>query len=221
MNIVEAVKFRKSIRGFRPEPVPKEVLTEVLDIAIWAPSGVNCQSWEFVVLTGEALRALGEANKEQFSMKVEPYPILANPRLNEPYHRRRVELAELLYGALDITREDKDKRQDWVMKDMTFFDAPAAILVCSDEEAPEPRSTFEAGVITQTIALVALHYNLGTCMMVAPVFYPDIVKKVVQLPESKRVYIGIAIGYPDWEHPANKIQTSRDPLSTFTFWRDS
>ena len=221
MNIVEAIKFRKSIRAFKPEPVPKEVLSEVLDIARWAPSGVNCQSWEFVVLTGEALKALGEANKEQFSLKTEPSPILTNPRLTEPYHRRRVELAQQLYGILGIAREDKAKRQEWVMKDMTFFGAPAAILVCSDEEAPEPRSTFEAGAVTQTIALAALHFGLGTCMMVAPVYYPDVVKKVVQIPKSKRIYIGIAIGYPDWEHTANKMQTNRDPLSVLTSWRDS
>jgi nitroreductase len=220
MNVAEAIKFRKSIRGFKPEPVPKEVLAEVLELARWAPSGVNCQSWEFVVVTGEALRALGEANKEQFALGAESSPILTNPRLPDPYHRRRVELARKLYGLLGIAREDKVRRREWEIKDMTFFDAPAAILICSDEEAAEPRSTFEAGVASQTIALAALHFGLGTCIVARPVYYPDAVKKVLRLPESKRIYIGIAIGYPDWEHPANRIQTDREPLSALTFWRD-
>ena len=93
--------------------------------------------------------------------------------------------------------------------------------MCSDEEAPEPRSTFDAGLVTQTIALAALHFGLGTCIMQAPVLYPDAVRRVAGIPESKRLYIWIAIGYPDWDYPANKLRSSRETLRALVTWRSS
>ncbi|MDP7470637.1 MAG: nitroreductase family protein, partial [Dehalococcoidia bacterium] len=72
MDLVEAIRSRKSIRGFKPEPIPQSVLAELLDIGRWSPSGVNAQSWEFVVLTGEALYAVKQANVKWMEQKVEP-----------------------------------------------------------------------------------------------------------------------------------------------------
>ena len=55
MELLEAIKSRKSIRAFKPDQVPREVLTELLDVARWAPSGTNTQPWEFFVLTEKVL----------------------------------------------------------------------------------------------------------------------------------------------------------------------
>lgn len=54
MDMAEAIRSRKSIRGFKPDPVPREVLEQILDLARRAPSTMNTQPWEFVVLTGES-----------------------------------------------------------------------------------------------------------------------------------------------------------------------
>ena len=82
-------------------------------------------------------------------------------------------------------------------------------------------SLYEAGLVTQTIVLAALHFGLGTCIQRAAVSYPDAIRMVAGIPESKRIYVAIAIGYPDWGHPANKLRMGREPLSTLATWLTS
>jgi nitroreductase len=221
VDLVEAIKSRKSIRGYKPDPVPQEVLEELLDIAPWSPSGVNAHSCDFVVLTGEALQAVKRANVEQMEQGVEPRPDLDRPALTGPYRERQVTLGKELFRLMGIGREDRDKRQEWTRKGLRFFDAPAAILVCRDDEAPELTGILEVGLVTQTIALAALHFGLGTCIQRAAVNYPDVIKRVAGIPESKRLLIGIAIGYPDPDFPANKLRSAREEVSTLTMWRSS
>ncbi len=221
MDLVEAIKSRKSIRGYKPDPVPEKVLEELLDVARWSPSGVNAQSWEFVVLTGEALEAVKRANIEQMDQGVEDHPDMDRPALTGPYRERQVTLGRELFRLLDIGREDRDKRQEWTRKGMRFFDAPAAILVCQDDEAPELTGILEVGLVTQTIALAALHFGLGTCIQRAVVSYPDVIRRVTGIPESKRLLIGIAIGYPDMDLPVNTLRSAREEVSDITTWCSS
>lgn len=221
MDLVEAIKSRKSIRGFRPDPVPQEVLAQVLDIARWSPSGVNAQSWEFVVLTGDALEAVKRANVEQFDKGVEARPDLDRPDLTGPYRQRQVALGIELFRLVGIGREDRDKRREWTKKGLRFFDAPAAIIVCADKEAPLLTSIFEAGLVTQTIALAALPFGLGTCIQRAAVNYPDAIKMVAGIPDSKRLYIGIAIGYPDPGYPPNSLRSTRETVEALTTWQSA
>jgi nitroreductase len=221
MDLVEAIRSRKSIRGYKPDPVPEKVLEELLDVARWSPSGVNAQSWEFVVLTGEALEAVKRANVEQMDQGVEGHPDLDRPALTGPYRERQVTLGRELFRLLDIGREDRDKRQEWTRKGMRFFDAPAAILVCQDDEAPELTGILEVGMVTQTIALAALHFGLGTCIQRATVSYPDAIRKVAGIPESKRIYVAVTIGYPDMDLPVNTLRSAREEVSDITTWCSS
>ena len=221
MDVIEAIRSRKSIRGFRPEPVPEKVLEEILDIARWAPSGVNKQSWEFIVLAGEILDAVSKANVEELERGTERHPYMPSVPLSGPYRQRQVELAKEIFQLAEIDRYNKVQRREWVERDLRFFDAPAAILVCSDEGAPEPRATFEAGIVTQTIALVSMHFGLGSCIMVAPVEFPEAIYHIAEIPSSKRLYCAIALGYPDWNNPVNKLRSSREPVDNITMWRSS
>jgi nitroreductase len=218
VDLVEAIRSRKSIRGFKPEPIPQSVLAELLDIGRWSPSGVNAQSWEFVVLTGEALYAVKQANVKWMEQKVEPHPDMGIPVLTGAYRERQVTLGRELFRLLEIGREDRDKREAWTNTGMRFFDAPAAILVCADEEAPDPTAIFEAGMVTQTIALAALHFGLGTCIQRAAVNYPDVIRDITGIPASKRIYVALAIGYPDMDLPVNTLRSVREEVNAITAW---
>ncbi len=56
------IRLRRSVRRYRPDPVPRELIERVLDAARWAPSAVNMQPWQFVVVTGvERRRALAKS----------------------------------------------------------------------------------------------------------------------------------------------------------------
>jgi len=76
MDVVDAIRSRKSIRGFKPDPVPKEVLREILDIARRAPSAMNAQPWEVTVVTGEVLDNIRQGNIEMLTAGVKPNPDL-------------------------------------------------------------------------------------------------------------------------------------------------
>ncbi|MBW2647296.1 MAG: nitroreductase [Deltaproteobacteria bacterium] len=220
MEIVEAIKIRKSIRGYKPDPPPREVLAQILNIARHAPSGVNKQPWEFIVLTGDALDEAKRINAEFFASGAEFSPDIPDSKLTGPYRKRQVVLAKQLFHLMEITREDKQKRLDWESKGMCFFDAPTAMLICVDDEVfSNPLCFIDVGAVLQTIALAALEFGLGTCIEHMVVLYPKKKKKALGIPESKRLLVGIALGYPDEDNPANKIQSERESLDNLVSWK--
>jgi len=218
MELLEAIHSRKSIRGYKPAPVPKQILAEVLEIATRAPSAMNSQPWQFAILGGKVMDELKEALQEKFLTGEEPNLDFGPfPPLTGMYRKRQVELAKALFQLVGIAREDKGKRAEWQLKVVRFFDAPNAIIISVDEEVSEFSSIFSVGSVTQTIALVALNFGLGTCIE-APPSYPGLVRRIAGIPKSQKIAAGLAIGYPDWDFPANKLESSREPLSSIATW---
>ena len=219
MELVEAIKLSKSIRGYKPTPVPRETLAQILEIATRAISGMNIQPWKFTVLGGKILDELKKAVQEKFLAGEEPrYDLGPIARLTGIYRERQVALAKDLFQLMNITREDKGKRIEWNSKMLRFFDAPNAIIISVDEEINNSLSILSIGAVTQTTILAATDFGLGTCIELDPTSYPDVIRQITGIPESQKVAMGIAIGYPDWDFPANKLQTSREPLENIVTW---
>jgi nitroreductase len=220
MDLIEAVKARKSIRGFKPDPVPKEILQEILETAIRAPSANNTQPWEFVVLTGVALDDVRRANLKAFEKrtKFDPGIPLPSVKWGEPYRGRQLELGIALFRLLGIPKDDFPAKVAWAEKGLRFFDAPAAILICVDDSNQDTVYIFDIGAVAQTIALVSLHYGLGTCIQRHVTNYQEATRRAAGLPASKRIIIAVAIGYPDETSPTYKFQSSREPADNVTTW---
>jgi hypothetical protein len=70
----------------------------------------------------------------------------------------------------------------------------------------------------QTICLTALNYGLGTCIEYQGVLYPAVLRQCAGIPESKRVLAAIALGFPDWDFPANKLESTREHIDNMTNW---
>jgi len=220
LELIEAIKTRKSVRGYKPTPVPKETLAQILEIATHAPSALNMQPWKFTVLGGKVFDDVKKASQEQYLAKVEPHPDFERePALTGDYRSRQVELAKTLFQLMDIGREDKEKRQQWMLKQVSFFDAPNAIIITLEEEVSGPLFVFSLGTLSQTIALAALDFGLGTIIQHAAVYYPEVIRQFTGIPEAEKIAIGIAIGYPDWDFPANKLESTRDQLSNLVTWQ--
>ena len=112
MELVEGIKLRKSIRGYKPTPVSKEILAEILEIATRAPSGLNVQPWKLTVLGGEVLESLKKALQEQYLAGVERHPDFEPaPVLPAVYRDRQVGLAKTIFQIMDIARQDKERRK--------------------------------------------------------------------------------------------------------------
>ena len=219
MELLEAIKTRKSIRNYKPTAIPKETLEEILSIASRAPSALNTQPWEIFVIAGEVLENIKKGNVEKLAAGVMPQSEVPEPKFEGEYRRRQVELAIQIFQFMGIAREDREKRADWMARGFRFFDAPAAFIICMDKSLGDTYSRYDLGSITQTICLTALHYGLGTCIHGQGVMYPDVLRKYAGIPDSKRITESISIGYPDWDFPANKLESTREPLENFVTWR--
>jgi nitroreductase len=220
MDIIEAVKTRKSIRGYKPDPVPGQVLEQILEVASHAPSAMNTQPWEFTVLTGEVLENARRSNIDLLNSGVPPNPehVVTSWPKESIYRQRQIDLAKQLFLLMDIPREDKEKRAKWLERGFRYFDAPAAIIISTDRCLSESGPLLDIGAAIQTICLAALHFGLGTCIEDQGTMYPQVLRKHAHIPESKRIIAAIAIGYPDWDFPANKVETERELVKNVTTW---
>jgi nitroreductase len=217
VDVVEAIKTRYSARAYKPEPVPKAVLTELMEVALRAPSWANTQTWEFAIAGGEVMRELKQILAAKASAQDERYPDIPRPEWLSPYRERRRENGIRLYKLLGIARNDIERQLQWYIEMYRFFDAPNCIIVYTDRDL-SVWALVNVGLIIQTIALAALNYGLGTAILAAGVSYPDEVRSILQIPESKQLIIGIAIGYPDTEAKLNSFRSSRVPLESVVTW---
>jgi nitroreductase len=216
MEILQAIRERKSIRAYKPDPVPKELLREILETAVRAPSSRNTQPWHITVATGKALDDIRQGNLEMLAVAA-PGP---ERPLEGRYRERQMEQAQQLFGLLGIARDDKEKRDAWSKQGTRYFGAPAAIFISIDEVLGDRSPYFDCGMLTQTICLTALNKGLGTCIVGAGIRFPDVVRRVTGIPATERLIISICVGYPDWSQPVKKMERKRDPIDDTVRWSE-
>jgi nitroreductase len=220
MDILQTMRQRKSIRAFKPDPVKKRTLKEILEASVRAPSAMNSQPWEFTVVGGEPLERIKQESAARFRSGDEGAPEFSSggwPK-ESVYRRRQVDLAKGLFALMDIKREDKEKRMAWMERGFRLFDAPAAIFICVDRSLPESDPLLDIGAVMQNICLAAPDFGLGTCIATQGVTYPDVIRKHAPIGEDKRIIIAVAIGFPDWDFPANAFDSPREDVEDLTDW---
>ena len=219
MDIIQAIRERKSIRGFKPDPVPAKVLEELLDVCRWAPSFQNTQSWTLYVLGGKVMEELKARLTEKVKAKVPVTSDLPTPELTDCYLQRSiaerdsVDTHQFPPGTPDLDA----KRAEFWIKGGRWHNAPNGIVICT-ERALFPKAIFDMGTMTMTIALAAPAFGLGTCIMSRAVYYPEILRELVGIPQSKVIITGISIGYPDPKAIINTHPRNRVPLDAFAHW---
>lgn len=216
MELKEAIIGRRSIRGYLPKPVDKETLKNVLQLASRAVSRTNSQPWEVAVITGEVLDQIRRDNADCFAQNLPgnepPIPFVG------VYQERRVGVAKQLFAAMEIAREDKERRNWWTERGFRFFDAPAVIILYMDDFLDRSVFGFDMGCFAQSICLAAREYGLATCVEEQAIHYDRGLYKYLDFPEGKQLVIGIAIGYPDPDFPANHVVAPREDVDHFARW---
>ena len=219
MEVAEAIRNRKSVRAFLDKFVPDEAITDILECARWAPSGVNSQPWKVTVLTGktkqQVCKALAKrrADGEKSLPDYNYYPM----KIEEPYISRKYACGRALYSALGIERNDiKTRKAQW-MKNYDCFGAPVALLFFIDTILGKG-SWVDAGMFIQNIMLAARGLGLETCPQAALAEYPDVVRNILNIPDSKKLICGMALGYADYDDPSFQYRTEREPVENFTQW---
>lgn len=217
MELKDAINQRRSIRGYLDTPVSKEVIREVLELAVRAVSGVNSQPWEFYVATGHKLDKIKEYNMQ--ALRSHAPEDRVDPKVPDGVYRDRSRaIGKALLGAMKITREDKEGRAWWGERGFRFFDAPAVIFLLMDDALEEAAYRLDMGCVAQNITLAAMEKGLGTCVADQAVTYQKSARKILGIPENKRFVVGISIGYPDEGFAANQVASKREPVDHITTW---
>lgn len=215
MNVSEAVTARRSIRAFSPVPVPKEVLSEIMDRALRAPSWGNVQPWKMTLVGGRTLEKIKEEYVVLFGQGHPSKTDFPTPtEFNEVQTARYQELGRGLFTALGIAREDKEKRNAYYRDMMRCLGAPHVIYLHFDKGF-DPYALMDGGIILQTIALLAVDHGLGTCFLGQAIRYPDVVRKHSGIPSDQMLVMGLAIGRPVEDHPANRFRSRRGAPGEF------
>lgn len=219
MDVFQAVTTRRSIRKYKPDPVPEELIQEILEAARWSPSWGNTQPWEIIVVSGASLEHFKKANRQQLLEGVAPEPDTAMPSVwPDTFKRRYTEVGKKVLTALSIARSDQEGRLRYTGDMFTLFYAPCLILFCVDRALCREYAMLDVGAIQQTICLLAHARGLGSCILAASASYPRLVREILPLQETKAVVIGIALGYPDGEAPINNFSRERASTDEFTTW---
>lgn len=210
MNVTDAVLSRSSIRAFINDPVPDELLKDLLKKSSRAASGGNLQPWKIFVINNSSMKRFLEFQTTWTEAEVPAYDIYPS-KLKEPYRTSRFELGEQMYELLGIAREDKDARIAQVMENFRFFGAPCAFFCFVDRQMGPPQWS-DLGMFLQTFMLLAKEAGLDTCAQEAWSIKQDSVAKFLNAEDSDILFCGMAIGYRDNAAPVNSLKSERRPL---------
>ena len=221
LSLEDAIRERRSVRGFLPDPVPQELMDKVFELAQWAPSGTNIQPWQVYVASG----ALRDSMRDELIRRAEARQ-QAKPdhmdkgKLGEPWRERRRDCAKALYSAMDIDWGDKEGRGRAAFRNFELFDAPHVAFLCMDEVFGK-NSAADVGMYAQTLMLSLTAHGLASCAQGTMGHYPDLIRETFYLDPSVKILFGISFGYEDTTVPANNARTTRASLSESVVFRSA
>lgn len=219
MDVVQAIKERKSIRAFKPDQVPLDLLKRILEQAMRAPSWANTQPWEFAVVTGKKLKAIQDAYAERGVAAVQN----SQSEVARPYdfpepHTSRIKAMQIKERRGRTTELNPEEMEARMLTNFRHYGATTCIYLLigknylQQEKGINVWGMYDSGSVVQNIMLLAVSYGLGTIAQAMAAVYPDIIHKELGIPQDKLVALGIAIGYPDWNNEINKDFRDREPL---------
>jgi len=215
MNVSDAIKQRRSVRAYQDKPVAPELIEKIFLQAQDAPSNCNTQPWHVVVVSGEARDKIEKAMISDIMSGKAPTPHFTpgDQNLKDQYRTRQVACAVSLYGAMDIKKEDKQKRQELMVKNWQFFGAPHAAFFSMPKTMSEINAV-DMGIYLQSIMLLLTENGLASCPQGALAMYPDAVHEMANIPENNAIMFGLSFGYADQDTAINSFDVGREKLST-------
>ena len=211
MEYDDVVMGRRSIRGYLPKAVPKALIKEVMELAIRAPSSLNTQPWNFHVVAGEPLDRIRAGNTERTLAGVaDSREFRGHGAYEGPHRERQIEIAKQLFAAMGIERDNKEKRQDWVLRGFRQFDAPVSIVVTYDRSIHGGDiGPFDCGAVANALVNAAWSRGLGCVINSQGIMQSPVVREHAGIPDDEVIMICVAMGFPDDSFPANAVVSRR------------
>ncbi|MGB0478949.1 MAG: nitroreductase [Parvibaculales bacterium] len=211
MNYDDVVLGRRSIRGYQDKAVPQKLIEEILTLAMRSPSSMNTQPWNFTVVSGDALDKIRAGNTERNLAGVPHSREFRIGKAFEGQHRdRQVGVAKQLFAAMGIAREDKEARQDWVLRGFRQFDAPVCVIITYDRELADSDDTaFDCGAVTTALVNAAWSRGLGAVINSQGIMQSPVVREHAGIADDQVIMKAVALGWPDDSFPANAVVSER------------
>lgn len=210
MDLLAALR-RHSVRGFKPDPVPRETLDRIFAAAQLAPSWCNVQPWRAWVASGQTrarlVEAMTAAAKAGGMSPDWPWPMAYPP----PYDEHRKVCGKALYGAMSISRHDMEGRYAAWMRNYLAFDAPHVAIVGVDKRLGF-YAALDTGCWLEALLLAAEAEGVSTCPQASLAAFPAPIRATLPIPDEVGILFGIAIGYEDPSVAANACRTTRAPV---------
>lgn len=218
-NVTEFLSSRHSVRDFRPDPVPQDLLTQIIHDGLSAPSWSNTRPYRVAIATGatrdaisselmehfHAFRRFNEGNLRQkiaalLSGKVIPSGDFRVPLKNpDDLQPRRIALAKKLFSHAGIERGDIAGRNKEIGRNFEFFGAPVALFVFARARMGV-YSPLDAGFFAQNLLLSATRRGLGACAQGFLAVWAKPVRKHFDIPRGYKLLFGMSLGYPSDAH---------------------
>ena len=221
MDVLDAILQRKSIRAFKPDPVPRETLEKILEISQRAPSGTNTQPWHVYLCVGDVKQAITDDVLELARLGqakgYEEYDYY--PATWKDVHRdRRRGVGWSLYGLLGIVKGDREGAARQGARNFKFFDAPVGLFVTTDAYLARGNWA-DAGMYIQTIMLAAKGFGLDTCPQAAWISYQEPLFRHLGIPDDQVLISGMSIGYADPDAIENTLVSDREAVENVAYYR--
>ena len=218
MQVSHAIRERRSVRAFLPEPVPAEVVRHLLDLARWAPSWGNSQDWNAYIVEGATLEVAKAAFQQ---LAEEDAPSAAD--LPRPPREWPADLA----ARMDMRRPSAESPNASAASlgdgpgPFQLWGAPTLVLFAIDAALEPTYACFDAGLIVQTLCLAAEDRGFSTCIMAMAVRYADILHALIPQAAGQRFVIGVALGLADHNAVINRGDRRRVEIEEWaTFVND-
>ncbi len=213
-DLDETIRQRHSTRMFLPDPVPRHLVEESVELAMRAPSNSNVQPWHVVFVSGPARERLVAALLAK--ARSEPPRV---PQLPPAFAHLRRELGAHVYGAMGIAREDTEARRVAVLRNWEFFRAPLGGVVSMHRDFGLVDS-MGVGMFLQTLLLALTARGLSTCVQVSIAGYPEIVRQQLGISDEMTVLCGLAVGYSDPGFAGNALRVGRESVDKHVVFLD-
>ncbi|HVM31775.1 MAG TPA: nitroreductase [bacterium] len=212
LSVQHAICTRYTCRDFEPNPVPAEIVMEILEVANRAPSTANTQPWEIFAAAGEPLKRLRAAFVRHFEKGEAPrFEIPMESAWPPALRKRREQTLALHLKQFNIGPGESSEAREHLIHNYRFFNAPAVLYLCR-EKGLGPWSLFDLGLFTQNVLLAALEHGLDTAPALMLVAYPDLIRKELEIPENLSVVFGVALGYGTPQSRPGEWRSLRRPI---------
>lgn len=218
MDLIELIKERKSIRGFKAEQPAKEIILECLEAAAWAPNPTSQQPWRFIVLTGNKLKEVIKVIEENFAEAFQKKEAQSSPPLSEDMEKTLKVRKDMAFQEMMATLKEKGADIQAVGSgNFNFHSAPVGIIFATYPW--KDQNFFKSTVAAmENFLLAATSKGLGTCWMNAVSICSESIKKALNLPSELILVDGVALGYPAEDSPLNQLPRERLPISEVVDW---